>query len=298
MLQQSTDFVLRPWCFAHQKLKTSQMSDESAKTEVIFGKNAVLAYLEEAQPASDQGEKPVVRVNKIFLANGLNPDKRIEIIKERARALQVPVVTCERHKLDQLVGNDQVHQGVVAQISASDYLTLASLFQALDKERSEAKEDPLNHWVIAVLDGVEDPHNLGAIVRVAEAAGVKALILPKRRAASLTGTVAKTSAGALAHLPIVRVANLVQALTSLKEYGFWIVGLSADSNQLHFEADLKGPVVLVIGNEGSGMKNLVSKNCDLLIKIPMLGKTESLNAAVAAGIAFYEIVRQRSQAKR
>ncbi len=196
-----------------------------------------------------------------------------------------------------MLERDQIHQGVIAQVSAAEFLELDEFLDMLDEERriSEKKglPDPINTFAVAVLDGIEDPHNLGAIVRVAEAAGLKAIILPNRRSAGLTGTVAKTSAGALANMPIVRITNLSNALSKLKDYGFWTAGLSVAAKTDFYKADLKRPMALVIGSEGGGMGRLVEKNCDMLLRIPMLGKTQSLNASVASGIVFYEFVRQQ-----
>jgi 23S rRNA (guanosine2251-2'-O)-methyltransferase len=162
----------------------------------------------------------------------------------------------------------------------------------LDRISREVQGKTMAGYMVAVLDGIEDPHNLGAIIRVAEAAGVKAILIPQRRAAGLTGTVAKISAGALATLPVVRVSNVVQALETLKNYGFWVAALDLDAQEFFTDADLLRPLVVVIGSEGKGVGRLVKEHCDMLVKIPMLGKTESLNASVAAGIFFYEVVRQ------
>jgi 23S rRNA (guanosine2251-2'-O)-methyltransferase len=233
----------------------------------------------------------------------MHHDKRLDQVRAVCRELKIPIIESERKKLDMMLPRDerenqnQNHQGVVAQISAAEYLDLDEFFKDLDSEREKAQkagqQDPLDTFAVAVLDGIEDPHNLGAIVRVAEAAGLKAIILPNRRSAGLTGTVAKTSAGALANMPIVRITNLTQALSKLKEYGFWIAGLSLEAKCHYFQSDLRRPMALVIGSEGDGMGRLVEKNCDMLLRIPMLGKTQSLNASVAAGIVFYEFVRQK-----
>ncbi len=269
------------------------MRDENVDEELIFGKNAVLAYLEQ----HGSGRRSTASVNKLFVANSPHPDARLERIRSLARSLKIPLVESDRKRLDQLLGAGQAHQGVVAQISPAPFLTLEAFLASLDSERQRsemAKEpDPFKTCMIAVLDGIEDPHNVGAIVRVGEAAGLKALLLPDRRSAGITGTVAKTSAGALAFLPIVRVRNLTNTLLKLKEYGFWIAGLSPAAQEDYFAFDLQRPLAIVIGGEGGGIGRLVEKNCDMLLKIPMLGKTESLNASVAAGIIFYEVVRQR-----
>ena len=274
----------------------SQRNDD----ELIYGKNAVLAFLEQAQDgrnASRDDNRPRVAVNKVYIADGMRHDKRMDQVRGLCRDLRVPIIESERKKLDMMLPPDQIHQGVIAQVSAAEFLELDEFLDMLDAERKSAekkgKPDPINTFAVAVLDGIEDPHNLGAIVRVAEAAGLKAIVLPNRRSAGLTGTVAKTSAGALANMPIVRITNLSNALSKLKDYGFWTAGLSVAAKQDFYKADLKRPMALVIGSEGGGMGRLVEKNCDMLLRIPMLGKTQSLNASVASGIVFYEFVRQQ-----
>lgn len=322
--------------------------------ELIFGKNAVLAFLEQNEPdeesqtyssvqnalvsdalekarkaAKEVGSEDIeeleqmireavrflkcrqdvrlqlparptleprqgIKVNKILLADGLDRDQRIRKIKNLAKQQHIPIHNCDRKKLDQLAGPQRRHQGVVAMVSPAEMWKLDTFLQklVLDRISRELSGQSMDGYMLALLDGVEDPHNLGAIIRVAEAAGVKALFLPQRRAAGLTGTVAKTSAGALASLPVVRVGNIVQCLETLKKYGFWVAALDLDGKELYTQANLVRPLVIVIGSEGSGVSRLVKEHCDLLLRIPMLGKTESLNASVAAGIMFYEVVRQ------
>lgn len=186
------------------------------------------------------------------------------------------------------------HQGVVAQISAADFITFDRFLDQLsrDKDARERAGKTMDGYAIAVLDGIEDPHNLGAIIRVAEVAGVNAILVPFRRSAGLTASVARASAGAIAFMPMVRVTNIVQSLEKLKELGFWVVGLALENSQPIYDVDLKRPTVFVIGSEDKGIGRLVAENCDFLARIPMFGKTESLNASVAAGVAFYELVRQ------
>ncbi len=282
---------------------------EDDGTEMIFGKNAVLAFLEDGQvddadTEDDYGDGDVdapvqlvdrprgqVRkpeIGKIYMVTLDHPDRKVDRIKQLAKAQRIPVVICDRRKLDWLVGPEQVHQGIAAQISAAEFWELSDFL----KELKKSSPDTLDGSVLAIVDGIEDPHNLGAIIRVAESAGLKGLLLPARRSAGLSGIVAKTSAGALASLPIVRIHNLVQALEELKKSGFWIAGLDSNQGDLYTKVDLVRPLALVVGSEGTGMSRLVKDNCDMLLKIPMLGKTESLNASVAAGIVFYEVVRQ------
>jgi 23S rRNA (guanosine2251-2'-O)-methyltransferase len=238
------------------------------------------------------------RVKKLFVMPTAHSDKRLDLIKQLAKQRNIPIFDCEKRRLEQMVGAEQAHQGVAAQLSPVDYWEFEDFLKLLEKDRERwtaegnAPESFMNNYVVGILDGIEDPHNLGAIVRVAECAGVKALFLPERRSASITSVVAKTSAGALATLPVVRIGNLVRALERLKESGFWIAGLDADARQSCFEADLNIPLAIVIGSEGKGMSRLVKEHCDLLLKIPMFGQTESLNASVAAAIVFYERVRQ------
>jgi 23S rRNA (guanosine2251-2'-O)-methyltransferase len=252
------------------------------------GENLSLPNLKQLENLSS------VKINKILLAAGAEHDGRVERIKQLARKHKIPVQSCDRRKLDQIAGPQRRHQGVVALISAAEMWKLDTFLQklALDRIAREMEGKSMDGYMVAVLDGIEDPHNLGAIIRTAESAGVKAILIPQRRAAGLTGTVAKISAGALANIPIVRVSNIVHALETLKKYGFWVAALDLDGPDYYTDADLYRPLVVVIGSEGSGVGRLVREHCDLLVKIPMLGKTESLNASVAAGIFFYEVVRQ------
>jgi 23S rRNA (guanosine2251-2'-O)-methyltransferase len=279
------------------------MSSEDPDDDLIFGRNSVFAFLSQSLKAGeDDGfEGRTANVHKIFLSDAARPDGRIDAIKRMARQLKVPVTIVERRKLDRMLTDypeeDQNHQGVVAMISQVAALELSEFIAQLKSESKAvalegAQEAKAERKLVVVLDGIEDPHNLGAIIRVAEAAGAKGLLLPARRSAGVTGAVAKASAGALASLPIVRIQNIVRALEELKGAGFWVAGLDEDAYQHHFEADLVLPLALVIGNEGHGLSRLVKEHCDLLLRIPMLGRTESLNASVAAGVVLYEFVRQ------
>jgi 23S rRNA (guanosine2251-2'-O)-methyltransferase len=269
------------------------MNDQSSDFDLIVGKNAVLAFLErQSKSASPETGRKAVTLHKIFLAEGLRPDARIDEIKRLAREERVQVVTVDRRKLDRMVsgmaGAENHHQGIIAQLSQVAPLQLSEFLGELKGAKGEAQVNPL----VVIVDQIEDPHNLGAIMRVAEAAGAKAILLPVRRSAGVTWAVAKSSAGASALLPVVSIQNVVHAIEKLKEAGFWIAGLSLDATQTHFEADLKRPLAVVIGNEGHGLTRLVCQNCDMLLRIPMLGQTESLNASVAAGIVLFEFVRQ------
>jgi 23S rRNA (guanosine2251-2'-O)-methyltransferase len=266
-----------------QRPKQIQKTQEPHES-FIGGRNAVLAYLE--------GDK--VRLNKVLIAQDLRPDARLERIKDLAKSQSIPVVFCERRKLDELSGQDLRHQGIGAFLSESDLLSYDDFLELFyeEKKKREASGITMDGYTIAILDGIEDPHNLGAIIRSAEASGIKAVFIPKHRSTSVTATVAKTSAGALAHIPVVRITNLNRLLEDLKEEGFWIAGLDVVGSQLYTKADLVRQLAVVIGSEGEGMSRLVKEHCDLLLKIPMLGKTESLNASVSAALLFYEIVRQ------
>jgi 23S rRNA (guanosine2251-2'-O)-methyltransferase len=269
------------------------MSDQSSEFDLIVGKNAVLAFLERQSKSSDPEEgRKAVTIHKVFLAEGLRSDARVDAIKRLAREERVQVVTVDRRKLDGMVsrlpGAENHHQGIIAQLNQVAPRQLSEFLSEFKEAEGEAQANPL----VVIVDQIEDPHNLGAIMRVAEAAGARAILLPVRRSAGVTWAVAKSSAGASALLPVVSIQNVVNAIEKLKEAGFWIAGLSLDAAQTHFEADLKRPLAIVIGNEGHGLTRLVSEHCDLLLRIPMLGQTESLNASVAAGIVLFEFVRQ------
>jgi len=270
------------------------MNDESDELDLVLGKNAVLAYLQkQAQVSQDRGREAAT-IHKIFIADGMRPDGRIDAIKRAAKQERVAVVVVDRRRLDKMVtslpGAENHHQGIIAQMSQVAPLQLSEFL--LDLKESSTKDSKTTNPLVVICDQIEDPHNLGAIIRVAASAGAKAILLPERRSAGVTWAVAKSSAGASAVLPVVAIANVVRSLEKLKEAGFWIAGLSADAKQTHFEVDLKRPLAVVIGNEGYGLTRLVSENCDLHLRIPMLGQTESLNASVAAGIVLYEFVRQ------
>lgn len=258
-------------------------------SDLVFGRNAVVSFLEEMNAESERDERKGSTVNKIFMADGLEHDGRLSRIRQIAKDHRIPVVAVDRRKLDQMLGRDARHQGVACQISPAELIELSEFLEPFERDPEELKKNP----VVVIVDGIEDPHNLGAIIRVAEAAGARALLLPARRSAQVTGTVSKVSAGALATLPLVRIHNLTRALTELKEAGFWIVGLDVGGLRSLFDEDLQRPVALVVGSEQKGISRLVLENCDLRVKIPMLGKTESLNASVACGVVLFECVRQR-----
>ena len=183
------------------------------------------------------------------------------------------------------MAQEENYQGVIAIVPPFEYVEISDILQVA-KERNE---DPF----VIVLDGIEDPHNLGSIIRTAETAGVHGVIIPKRRAASVNSTVNKASAGAVEHMKIARVTNISDAIEELKQAGLWVCGTAVDTNKYYYNQDLTGPLAIVIGNEGKGIGEKVKKNCDFLVKIPMKGKIQSLNASVSTGIVIYESVKQR-----
>ena len=236
---------------------------------LIEGRNAVLETLRAGRA-----------VDKVFVAEGAH----IGDVAAEARKHRVPVVTCDRRKLDGM-SRTHAHQGVIALAAVREYVSVESILQAA----RDKGEPPL----LVVCDEISDPHNLGAIIRTAECAGAHGVVIPKRRSAGLTAVVAKTSAGAVAHVPVARVPNIPALLKDLKKQGVWVFGTAADGTTALYDADLKGPAAIVIGSEGDGMTRLAAENCDFLVSIPMRGKLNSLNASAAAAILLYEAVRQR-----
>lgn len=240
--------------------------------EFIGGKNPVLEALQAGRPLS-----------KILFAQGLKQNSVKQIIS-LARERQIPYQFVAREKLSSLV-EGHIHQGVVAQTGVKEYVDWEEILTAAIKKG----EDPF----IVLLDGLEDPRNLGAILRSADAVGAHGIIIPKHRSVSLTNTVSRASAGAVEYVPVARVPNLPLVMDKLKEKGCWIVGTDSQAEQKYFAADLKGPLAVVLGSEGQGMGELVRKKCDFLVNIPMLGHVNSLNVSVAGALLFYEIIRQR-----
>jgi 23S rRNA (guanosine2251-2'-O)-methyltransferase len=209
-------------------------------------------------------------------------DIRLQRLIEDCRRLSVPIRFVQRTELDRMAGN-AAHQGVVAVTSAKQYSDLDDVVGAKRGQYS----------LVVVLDGVEDPHNLGAILRTADAAGADGVVIPERRAAGVTGTVTKASAGASEHLPIAKVTNIARSVEELKDRNIWTVGLDEHGKQTYDSIDYKMDCAVVLGAEGKGLHDLVKKKCDFLVSIPMLGKVPSLNVSVAAGVVLYEVVRQR-----
>ena len=221
-------------------------------------------------------------IEKIMVAKG-NVEGTIKRIIAMAVEKGVVIQEVSRQKLDE-ISQTKNHQGVIALVSAHDYVEVEDILDAA----KEKGEDPF----VLLLDGITDPHNLGAILRTAECAGVHGVIIPKRRSVGLNATVGKTSAGAIEYMPVARVTNIVQTMEYLKKEGLWIA--CADMKGLdHFDTNMKGPLALVIGSEGDGVSRLVKENCDFTASIPMYGKISSLNASVAAALLMYEVVRQR-----
>ena len=219
---------------------------------------------------------------KLFVAE--NARARLGDVLALAQSQGVPVVGCDRRKLDAMsvTGN---HQGVIAQAASHPYATLEELFAA-----AEGRGEPP---LFVLCDGIEDPHNLGAIIRSADAAGAHGVIIPKRRAAGLTAVAARASAGALEHIPVHRATNLAAALDTLKGKGVWVFGAEADGTVSLYEADFAGPAALVIGSEGAGLSRLIREKCDFIVSIPMRGRVNSLNASNAAAVLLFEAVRRR-----
>lgn len=241
--------------------------------EWIVGKNPVIEALRAGRT-----------INKIWIAEGVNKNLMGPVFT-LAKDQGVIVTTANRKKLDQLTGTDS-HQGVVASVAAYDYVEVDDLL-------TRAKERNQTPFLI-ILDELEDPHNLGSILRTADAAGAHGVIIPKRRSVSLTATVAKASAGAIEYVPVARVTNLVRTIEELKEQGVWVAGTDASATQDFREGDFTIPLALVIGSEGKGISRLVRENCDFLYSLPMAGQVTSLNASVAAALLMYEVYRSRS----
>jgi len=251
---------------------------ETVENLILEGRKAVLEALNH--------DKPIDRI--LLRRDGDKPvEGTLRMIAAKARERRLVVQEVERAKLDGLSETGH-HQGVIALCPAVPYFSVQEILE-IARERNEPP-------FVIVLDGVTDPHNLGAVLRSADAGGVHGVIIPKRRAVGLTGTVAKTSAGALSHVAVARVGNITRTLDELKEAGLWIACADMEGPSL-FDADMSGPIALVLGAEGEGVSRLVAENSDFSVSIPMLGKIGSLNVSVAAGVLIYEVVRSRLKAK-
>lgn len=240
--------------------------------DIVFGRHPVLAVL--------QGDQPV---NKVWILRTLANRELVNNVKQLAKEKGASVQLVERPKLDALT-LDANHQGLVVSVATAQY---ADLDEVIEK----AKASP--YPALLMLDGIEDPHNLGALIRTAEGAGFAGVIIPSRRAVGLTPTVHKASAGAVARVPVARVGNLVQAVETLHNAGFWLAGADARGKALPYEIDMTVPIVVVVGAEGKGLSKLLGDKCDWLVHLELGGELESLNASVAGGVLMYEAVRQR-----
>lgn len=249
-----------------------EKKEEKNYDDQVEGRNSVLELLESGKD-----------INKIFIAKGERHgsiNKIIAIAKEKG----IIIVEKDKRQMDEMAQN-QNYQGVIAIVPPFEYCGIEDIIDYA----KEKNEDPF----VLILDGIEDPHNLGSIIRTAETAGVHGVIIPKRRAVAVNSTVNKTSVGAVEHMHIARVTNISDAIQKLKDAGLWICGTDINTEKYYYDQDLTGPLGIVIGNEGSGMSDKVRKNCDFLVKIPMKGKVTSLNASVSTGIVIYEAVEQK-----
>ena len=252
--------------------RDNKPKDENEYDDIVEGRNAVLELLN-----SDRD------INKIFVQSGERHgsiNKIIAVAKEN----KVVVTEVEKSKLD-FMSKTKNHQGVIAVVPPFNYCEVEDILDFAKSKNEDA--------FILILDGIEDPHNLGSIIRTAETAGVHGIIIPKRRTVTVNSTVAKVSAGAVEHMKIARVNNITETIRKLKENGLWIIGTDGEARTLYYNQDLKGDIAIIIGSEGFGMSRLVKENTYMLVKIPMKGKITSLNASVSAGIIIYEAVKQR-----
>lgn len=258
--------------YNHRRKKQPEMGfSEEEETDLVEGRNAVLELLRSGRS-----------VDKIWMAS--ETSGKMGDIYALAMETGVVVTHCDRRKLDQM-SRTGVHQGVIAQAAARTYVSVEDILQtARDKG-----EEPF----ILLCDGITDPHNLGAMIRSAETAGVHGVVIPKRRSVGLTAVCAKASAGAVEYMPVAKVSNLAQTIDKMKEAGVWVFGADADGDKGLYEADFRGATALVIGSEGEGISRIVREKCDFVVSIPMRGRVNSLNASAAAAVLLYEAVRQR-----
>ncbi len=243
---------------------------------MIFGRNPILEAL-----ASER------EIDKIIVQKGVKEGSIIKILS-KAKAKGIVITEAEKTKLDELSEGEK-HQGVVAYVAAHEYCDVEDILE----EAYSKNEDPF----ILILDGIQDPHNLGAIIRTAHNAGVHGIIIPKRRAVGLTATVAKSAAGALEYMKIAKVSNIASTMKALKKQGIWIACADMDG-KLVYDEDLTGPMAIVVGAEGEGISRLTKENCDYVVSVPMYGHVTSLNASVAVSVITYEVVRQRINKSR
>lgn len=246
---------------------------EEEQSEFIVGKNPIIEAIKSGHA-----------IHKIWVGDQSQKGQMTKLM-QLAKEKNVLVQTAPKRKLDQLVGHSN-HQGVVASIAAYDYAEIEDLFQ----KATDANEEPF----FLLLDEIEDPHNLGSIMRTADAVGAHGIIIPKRRSVGLTQTVAKASTGAIEYIPVVRVTNMARTMDELKKRGLWFAGTDAKGNEDYSQASYDLPLGLVIGSEGKGITRLIKEKCDFLVSIPMKGQVTSLNASVAASLLMYEVYRKRS----
>lgn len=247
---------------------------ENEEQYIVEGRNAVLETLKSGRD-----------INKVLIQKGEKNGSIIQIIS-MAKEKRLVITEVEKSKLDS-ISPTKHHQGVIIYTSPQKYCEVEDIL----KIAKQKNEEPF----IVILDEIEDPYNLGSIIRTCEVAGVHGIIIPKRRSALITGTVEKISVGATNYLPIARVTNLAQTIDMLKKQNVWVIGTDMDAPNVQYNTDLTGAVALIIGSEGKGMGHLIKQKCDLLIKIPMKGQITSLNASVSAGICIYEVIRQRDK---
>ena len=255
-----------------KEIRREEDREEKKFDDQIEGRNSVLELLESGKD-----------INKIYVTRGEKHgsiNKILGIAKER----KIIIVEKDKRQMDEM-SQEENYQGVIAIVPPFEYAEISDILE----DAKEKNEDPF----VLILDGIEDPHNLGSIIRTAETAGVHGIIIPKRRAASVNSTVNKASAGAVEHMKIARVTNISDSIDELKKAGLWICGTDINSEKYYYNQDLTGPLGIVIGNEGKGISEKVKKNCDFNVKIPMRGKVTSLNASVSTGIIVYEAVKQR-----
>lgn len=270
--EQQTNVSVKQHHQHHHLNRTSSLQSNTSNSDLIYGRHPVLTALESQRS-----------LNRIWITSKLRYDPRFHSLILKAKENGTVIDEVEPRRLDQITERAN-HQGIAAQIAPYSYIDLYELI-----EKSQSFPEP----VIIVAEGITDPHNLGAIIRTAEAIGAQGLVIPQRRASGITSTVIKVAAGALENLPVARVVNLQRALEQLKTQGFWIYGTAATASEPLHATNFSGPVVLVVGSEGEGLSILTQRSCDGLVSIPLLGKTPSLNASVATGMALYEIYRQR-----
>ena len=256
-----------------KEVKRREDREEKSYDDQVEGRNSVLELLESGKD-----------INKIYVTRG-EKHGSINKILGIARERKIIVVEKDRRQMDEMA-QEENYQGVIAIVPPFEYVEI----QDIIKEAIDKNEAPF----ILILDGIEDPHNLGSIIRTAETAGVHGIIIPKRRAVSVNSTVNKASAGAVEHMKIARVTNISDAIEELKREGLWICGTDINAEKYYYNQDLTGPLGIVIGNEGKGISEKVKKNCDFNVKIPMKGKITSLNASVSTGIIVYESLKQRT----